>query len=180
MTTRTYQPWIIALAVLAASGAGPEPIAFHIGGNAVSPSDWTLDQLQTRLAAEIKPVENSSRGAKHTFSCVPLVSLLKAAGVETDFVMKPGGDPNVKNPQLRQAVVVTGRDGYTVVFSLGEILPAVGRRRVWVALEEDGQPLSDADGPVRLLVPDDKMPARGVHQIESIDVVDLGAPTTQP
>jgi hypothetical protein len=180
MTARTFQPWLIALAVLAASGAGAEPSAIHIGGNAVGPSDWTLEQIQTRLAAEIQPVEYSSRGAKHTFSCVPLVSLLKAAGVETDFVMKPGGNPKVKNPQLRQAVVVTGRDGYAVVFSLAEILPAVGDRQVWVALQEDGQPLSDADGPVRLLVPEDKMPARGVHQVASIDVVDFGAATTQP
>jgi hypothetical protein len=63
---------------------------------------------------------------------------------------------------------------------MGEILPMVGNRAIWVAMEEDGKPLSDKDGPVRLIAPEDKMPARGVHQIASIEIVELGAAATQP
>jgi hypothetical protein len=109
-----------------------------------------------------------------------LVSLLKAAGVPVEFVMKPGADPKVKNPQMRRAVLVSGRDGYSVAFSMAELLPMVGNRAVWVALEEDGKPLSENDGPVRLIVPDDGMPARGVHGVASIDVVEVNAAATQP
>jgi hypothetical protein len=180
MAIRTWQRWTIFFGLLAAIGAAPAPSEIHIGGSTTRPSDWSVEQLQTQLATEIKSVEYKSKGATHTFSCVPLVSVLKAAGVQTDFAMKGGKNPKVKNPQMRQAIVVSGRDGYTVVFSLAEALPMVGNRAIWVALEEDGKPLSETDGPVRLIVPEDKMPARGVHQIASIDVVELSASTTQP
>jgi hypothetical protein len=163
---------------IAAIGAGPDTV--HIGGSSFKGGDFTVAQLQQQVASEIKPVQYNSHGAPHTFNCVPLASVLKAAGAQTDFVMKPGADPKTKYPQLRQAVIVTGRDGYAVVFSLAEILPMVGDRAVWVALDEDGKPLSDSDGPVRLIIPDDKMPVRAVHEIASIDLVDIAPPTTEP
>jgi hypothetical protein len=180
MSIGTWRGWAAILAVMAAIGAAPSPSAIHISGLDVKPSDWTVEQLQTQLAAEIKPVEYKSKGAEHTFSCVPLVSVLEAAGIQTDFAMKGGANPKLKNPQMRQAVIVSGRDGYTVVFSMAEVLPMVGNRAIWVALQEDGKPLSPSDGPIRLIVPEDKMPARGVHQVATIDVVQLSAPTTQP
>ncbi len=77
-------------------------------------------------------------------------------------------------------VLVRGRDGYAVAFSMAEVLPMVGNRPVWVVLDEDGAPLPDSAGPVRLFVPDDQMPSRGVHQVDSIEIVDIGAATTQP
>jgi hypothetical protein len=180
MADRNWQRWTILFGLLAAMGAAPAPSEIHIEGTAITPSGWSVEQLQTQLATEIRPVEYKSKGVTHTFSCVPLVSVLKAAGVQTDFAMQGKTNPKVKNPQMRQAIVVSGRDGYTVVFSLAEALPMVGNRAIWVALEEDGKPLSQSDGPVRLIVPEDKMPARGVHQVASIDVVELSATTTQP
>jgi hypothetical protein len=180
MAVRTVQPWLIALLFLAAAGAGQAPSSIHITGPATQPSDWTVDQLETQLVTQIKDIDYNSRGAMHTFSCIPLASLLKAAGIQTDFAMKGGADPKTKNRQMRQVVVVGGRDGYTVVFSLAEVLPMVSDREIWVAVQEDGKPLSDNDGPVRLIVPDDQMPARAVHQIASIEVVELSAPKTQP
>jgi hypothetical protein len=72
-------------------------------------------------------------------------------------------------------VLVKGRDGYGVVFSLPELMAAVGNRTVWVALEEDGKPLAESDGPVRLIVPDDNAPARAVHEVGEIEVVEVGA-----
>jgi hypothetical protein len=179
MTARAWQRWTIAFGFLAIAAAAPAD-EIHIQGSTTKPSDWTVEQIQTQLAADIKPVEYKSKGAMHTFSCVPLVSLLKAAGVPVEFVMKPGADPKVKNPQMRRAVLVSGRDGYSVAFSMAELLPMVGNRAVWVALEEDGKPLSENDGPVRLIVPDDGMPARGVHGVASIDVVEVNAAATQP
>jgi hypothetical protein len=166
--------------VLASAGAASTPSSFHVAGFGINPSDWTVDKIQTQLADQIKPIQYTSHGAKHTFDCIPLIALLQAAGVPADFVMKSGVDPKLKNPQLRQVIIVSGRDGYAVVFSMAEVLPMVGDRPIWVALDEDGQPLNDNDEPVRLIVPDDKMPARGVHQVASIDIVQLSTPTTQP
>lgn len=176
---RIWKLWTISLALLSIAAA-PAVTPVHISGSAITPSDWTVDQIQSKLASDIKPMQYTTKGAKHTFNCVPLLSLLKAAGAGTDFTMQPGADPKVKNPLLRFAVIVRGRDGYTVVFSLAELLPSVGNRPVWVALDQDGKPIPDSDGPVRLFVPDDQAPARSVHEVGSIEVVDIGTPTTQP
>jgi hypothetical protein len=170
---------VLAVAICTIAAAGTSS-AIHVAGGGVKATDWTIDQLRSTLASEIKPIEYNSKGAKHTFSCVPLASVLKAAGVGTDFAMKGGADPKTKNPQMRVAVMVHGIDGYGAVFSLAEILPMVGNRAVWLALDEDGKPLADNDGPTRLIVPDDGMPARGVHQVASIEIIDLGSATTQP
>jgi hypothetical protein len=51
---------------------------------------------------------------------------------------------------------------------------------VWIALDVDGADIAAADGPMRLIVPDDATPARWVLAIESIEVVDASAPATQP
>ena len=62
------------------------------------------------------------------------------------------------------------RDGYRVVFSLGELDPATGGRRVFVVDRCDGKPLDADVGPLRLLVPEDARPARWVRQLQSITV----------
>jgi hypothetical protein len=168
------------LVLLVGLGADQAPSTVHIQGAGVTASDWSADQIQTQLASDVQSVQYKNKGADHTFSCVPLVSLLKAAGVETSMVMNPKADPKTKNPQMRRVLIVSGRDGYTVVFSMAEVMPMVGKRAVWVAFQEDGKPLADNDGPVRLIVPEDGMPARGVHEVATIDVEELSAPTTQP
>jgi DMSO/TMAO reductase YedYZ molybdopterin-dependent catalytic subunit len=53
-------------------------------------------------------------------------------------------------------------------------------RKIWLALDVDGKPLPDADGPMKLVVPDDAKPARWVHAVQSISVVKLEPPATQP
>jgi hypothetical protein len=171
---------LLGLVGTAGLAQGQDSDKVHVAGPGIVVSVWGVTQTETELASDVKPVKYKSHGADHTFDCVPLASFLKAAGAQTDFVMQPGADPKVKNPQLRRAVIVTGRDGYAVVFSLAELLPAIGNRTVWLALDEDGKPLADSDGPMRLIVPDDKMPARAVHEIASIEIVDLAGAATQP
>jgi hypothetical protein len=180
MVTRKWELWMVGFVIFAAIAAGPAPSTIHVVGSAVKTGDWSVDQLQTQLASQIKAVDYNSRGGKHTFHCVPLIAVLQAAGVSGDFAMNGAADPKIKNPQMRQVVLVRGRDGYAVVFSMAEVLPMVGNRAVWVALDEDGAPLDDSAGPVRLIVPDDQMPSRGVHQVDSIEVIDVGSATTQP
>ncbi len=182
MFARKWFGVAIVLALVGTAGLvrGQDSDKVHVAGRGIVVSVWGVTQTQTELASDAKPVKHKSHGADHTFDCVPLVSFLKAAGADANFVMQPGADPNVKNPHLRRVVIVTGRDGYAVVFSLAELLPAIGDRTVWLALDEDGKPLPEGDGPMRLIVPDDKMPGRAVHEIASIELVDLSAPATQP
>ncbi len=77
----------------------------------------------------------------------------------------------LRRPQLASYVVVTARDGYRAVFSLAELDPSIGNRKVILVDRCDGKPLDDKNGPLRLIAPDEMRPARWVRQIESIRVV---------
>jgi DMSO/TMAO reductase YedYZ molybdopterin-dependent catalytic subunit len=78
--------------------------------------------------------------------------------------------PGVKNDILRHTVVVTGRDGYTIVLSVGEIDPKFGGDRAMIAYAKDGKPLSKDRGFARLIVPTDKSAGRAVFGIASITI----------
>jgi DMSO/TMAO reductase YedYZ molybdopterin-dependent catalytic subunit len=94
--------------------------------------------------------------------------------------MDPKADPRMKNSELRLVVGVECRDGYLITFSLGELLADIGNRHVWLALDMDGQPLPQRDGPIRLIVPEDVKPGRWAHAVQAIFVVNITAPTTRP
>jgi hypothetical protein len=93
---------------------------------------------------------------------VALRDLLRKAGA-----MSP--DP-LRGHDLARVVTVRARDGYRVVFSLAELDATLGDRAVFVVDRCDGKPLDEKDGPLRLLVPADKRPARAMRQLEAIRV----------
>ncbi len=109
-----------------------------------------------------------------------MLSILKAAGVDAGVGKNPTADPKMKNAALHLVVVVRGRDGYVAVFSLAELLPEIGDKPAWIALDEDGAALSERDGPVKLIVPGDAKPGRWVHGVAGIEVVDESKPAPQP
>ena len=70
-------------------------------------------------------------------------------------------------------LLVKARDGYTVLFSLGELDAKLGAAPAIVATTCDGKTIDASDGPFRLIVPQDQRPARSVRQVERLAVVDL-------
>ena len=70
-------------------------------------------------------------------------------------------------------VIAEAKDGYAVVFSLGELDPDLGAARIVVADKRDGKLLFAYQGPVRLVVPADKEGARSVRMLEKLEVVKL-------
>ena len=86
----------------------------------------------------------TSRGTTRRVSGVPLQKILAEVGVEPGAMGKDL-EPGKKRLGLRQAVVVTARDGFQAVFSVGELWPGLGPTRVLVVDRVDGKPL-DADG----------------------------------
>jgi DMSO/TMAO reductase YedYZ molybdopterin-dependent catalytic subunit len=153
--------------------------SIQLAGDLDHPAKWTIDQIKSTLSSEIKSIEFTTHGQKHSYDCVPLLSLLKAAGARTDLKMGPTVAPHIKNLALRLVVVITASDGYTVSFSLAELLPQIGNREAWLALDQDNQPFPPRDAPARLIVPGDTIPARSIHAISEIDLIDPTAPTTQ-
>jgi len=170
--------WLLCLIPATANAAD----AIQVAGTDGAVQSWTVARMKDALAGDAKTIEYTGRGQKHTANAVPLVALLKAAGVPVALKMDPNADPKLKNHNLRLAVVVEAGDGYTAAFSLGELMPEIGNKEVWLVLDEDGKPLSQRDGLVKLVLPAEKMPARWVRDVVSISVVDPTAakrPTTQ-
>jgi DMSO/TMAO reductase YedYZ molybdopterin-dependent catalytic subunit len=66
--------------------------------------------------------------------------------------------------------VATGSDGYKAVLALAEADPEFHPGEVLVADQMDGKPLDPKTGPFRLVVTEDKRPARSVHSLVSIEV----------
>jgi hypothetical protein len=97
-----------------------------------------------------------------TYSGVPLMDLLAHLGV-------PHGK-DLMERALAKYVVATGSDGYTSVVALAEIDPEFHPGTVLVADSLDGKPLPGKTGPFRLVVSEDKRPARSVWGLVSIDV----------
>jgi hypothetical protein len=102
-------------------------------------------------------------GNSHTYEGVSLNLLLSQCGVPQK------GDLRGKGMSL--AVLAEAADGYHVVFSLAELDTDFTGTQVLVADTVDGKPLAEKEGPLRLVVPNDKRPARWVRMLKSLRVV---------
>jgi hypothetical protein len=153
--------------------AADSPPSIEVKGAVEKAGKWTAASLRKQFAAEIKPIEYTSRGQKHSASCIALSSILHEAGADAQMKMGPDVSPAMKNHALRLAVVVTSFDGYTACFSLAELLPDFGNTTAYVALDSDGKPFPEGEGHLRVIVPSDKKPARSVRDVQAINVVDV-------
>ncbi len=137
---------------------------FALEGAIEKPGAWGRERLLRELASEIKTVDYVVKGERRSARAVSLLSLIQAS--------KPRLNPRAKNHLLAFTVFVRASDGYTMSFSLGEMSPTEGKRAIWVAFEREGRPILGDDGPVEILVPEDGRPARFVHGVNRIIVVD--------
>lgn len=79
-------------------------------------------------------------------------------------------DPAKHRDAVRQAVLVTGQDGYVAVLALAEIAPEFEGKQVILALSADNKPLG---GHWRLVVPADQRGGRSVRDVVRIEIVSL-------
>ncbi|MGC1648010.1 MAG: molybdopterin-dependent oxidoreductase [Candidatus Sulfotelmatobacter sp.] len=97
------------------------------------------------------------------FEGVPLSNLLSLGGI-------PLGD-TMRGPRMTEALLVEAADGYRVVFALAEVDPAFATREIIVADRRDGKPMDAKEGPLRIVAPGDKRPARWVRQVTTLRVI---------
>jgi hypothetical protein len=101
---------------------------------------------------------------KVQYEGVPLKAVLEKAGVLN--AAKP-----LHGKQLLQYVVITGADGYRVLFSLAELDEATGATSsVLLADTVEGKPLAEKEARLQLVVPSDKRPERFVRMVTGITV----------
>jgi DMSO/TMAO reductase YedYZ molybdopterin-dependent catalytic subunit len=135
-------------------------IVFRIDGDIERPQQWTLDDLAALPRREVRA--RNRDGTEATFAGVALVEILRLAGV-------PLGD-KLRGSNMALYLLIEAADGYRVVFALPELDPAFTERVVLLADHRDGQPLATTEGPLRLVIPDEKRQARWVRQVGSCTV----------
>lgn len=105
---------------------------------------------------------NTHTSTDETYSGVRLADILAKFGA-------PLGD-DLRGRALANYVVATGSDGYQAVLALGEVDPSFHPGEVIVADAMDGKPLDAHSGPLKLVVTEDKRPARSVRNLISIEL----------
>lgn len=107
-------------------------------------------------------VHNPHANADETYSGVRLADLLTKLGA-------PLGK-ELRGEALALYVVAKALDGYAAVLSLAEIDPEFHSGEVIVADAMNDKPLDPHSGPLKLVVTEDKRPARCVRNLNEIDV----------
>jgi DMSO/TMAO reductase YedYZ molybdopterin-dependent catalytic subunit len=153
------------VAARAAPQATPAPAdTIQVSGQVTNPTEVAVADLQALPAETVDATYRMSDGseARHTFTGPRLWDALQIA--------EPMIEPELPESSLRLFVVLTAKDGYVVVLSMGEIDPEFGGQPYLLAWEEDGQPLAGEQGPAMLVTPGDVSEGRFIYGVVSIEV----------
>ncbi|MGE3277073.1 MAG: molybdopterin-dependent oxidoreductase [Vicinamibacterales bacterium] len=134
--------------VLVVGGAVPTPLSLSAADLAAFPRTTVT-------------VEEAGLGVSYTGVLVR--DLLERAGA-------PVGE-GLRGENLSLVVLAHARDGYRVALAIAELDPDFSGRDVIVADRANGQLLLDHQGPLRLVVPGDRRPARRVRMLDRLEVV---------
>jgi hypothetical protein len=107
-------------------------------------------------------VHNSHTNADETYSGVRLADLLIKMGAPLGI--------ELHGEALANYIVATGSDGYQAVLAIGEVDPSFHPGEVIVADAMNGKPLDAHSGPFKLVVTEDKRPARSVRNLTTIEL----------
>jgi DMSO/TMAO reductase YedYZ molybdopterin-dependent catalytic subunit len=138
--------------------------ALELRGDLPNPHRIDASELHKLPRTEVRTTDPHQPGKEIVYAGVPLAEVLKAGGMALD-----SGMPSIRD-MVSMTVVIEAIDGYRVVFSLAELDPALTDRIILVADSKDGQPLPSREGPFRIIVPGEKLPARWVRQVKTVTV----------
>lgn len=136
--------------------------ALKIDGNVPRPLSLSLSDLKSMPRQTLKVVNPHSKKTE-TYQGVLLAELLRRAGV-------PHGEL-LRGKAMTTCVLAEATDNYRVVFSLAELDSAFLDSDVIVADTLDGVPLGANEGPLKLVAPHDKRPARWIRMVKSITLL---------
>ena len=120
---------------------------------------FTVEQLR-QMPQQSVALANPDHRTAEIYEGVLLRDLL--AKLDTAIGKKVHAD------DMRNYVEVSGRDGYRVVFALAELDPSFQDNDVLVAISNEGKPLDDELGPIRVIAPQDKRHGRSVRMVTTI------------
>jgi DMSO/TMAO reductase YedYZ molybdopterin-dependent catalytic subunit len=138
--------------------------SLDLRGNLPNPRRIDASEFHKLPRVEVRTTDPQDPGKQIVYSGTPLVEVLKAGGLLLD-----SGMAGIRQT-VTMTVLVEATDGYRAVFSLAEIDPELTDRVILVADSKDSQPLPPREGPFRIIVPDEKRPARWVRQVRVVTV----------
>jgi hypothetical protein len=107
-------------------------------------------------------VHNGHSKADETYAGVRLADLLAKLGAPLGHDLRGAG--------LAGYIVATGSDGYVAVIALAEVDTTFHSGEVLVADTMNGAALDEKSGPFKLVVTEDKRPARWVRNLVSVEL----------
>lgn len=147
----------VLLAALANAQTAPA-VSLNVRGEVETPQKLAAADLAKLPQRTIRAKGHD--GKETEFTGVPLGEILKLAGV------KFGEELRGKN--LALYLVVEAADGYRSVYALTELDPLFTDKLILLATKREGKPLDDKEGPLRIIVPDEKRQGRWVRQVTSL------------
>lgn len=155
--------FLLRCTLLAALSLGLNAAELTVKGDIASPLVLKTDEI-AQMPHETVSIPDHD-GSSASYEGVPLREILRKAGV-------PFGK-DLRGKALASYIIAKAKDGYEVVFSLGELDAAFGNESILVADKVGGKPLFEYQGPLRLVCPNDKAGARSVRMLETIELVRL-------
>jgi len=150
----------LAALLISHPAAAADSPSLKLGGNVEHPQTFTLADLKTMPSTQVDASFGTMHGQEHhVWTGVKLLALIEKAGVKTE---------KAKFAILRHSVLISGKDGYAVALSMGEMEPMAENKPVIIAYRSDAAP-TDLPG-LRLVVPNDQHGARQVHDVTEINI----------
>ena len=133
-------------------------------GDLPHPHRMEASALHQLPRMEVRITDPHDPGKEIVYAGPSLIEVLKAGGLLLDPGMAGIRDT------VAMTVLVSATDGYRAAFALAELEPELTDRVILLADTKDGQPLPPHEGPFRIIVPNEKRPARWVRQVSAVTV----------
>ncbi|MGE0126537.1 MAG: molybdopterin-dependent oxidoreductase [Blastocatellales bacterium] len=135
-------------------------VRLRVGGEVGKQLDLSAEDLAKLPRRKARAKDHG--GTEAEFEGVAMTEILKLAGA-------PAGE-QLRGDKLVLFLLVEAADNYRAVFALPELDALYTDKLVLLADRRDGKPLSEKEGPLRIIVPDEKRHARWVRQVIALTV----------
>ena len=139
----------------------------RVVGNVATPLSLSANDLKAMPRKTLK-VLNPHENKEEIYEGVAVQELLRKAGVPQN--------EKLRGSAMATSVLAEAADGYRVLYSLAELDSDFQDSDVIVADTMNGSPLGDKQGPLRMVAPHDKRPARWIRMLKSLTVVTVAPP----
>jgi hypothetical protein len=151
---------LVCLLPASASAAEDTQTLLTITQKGAELGTFSLVALEAAGAVTVTVADDSGQSSNYTG--VPIAQLLESVGVSLG--------KSVRGERLAEFVMVRAEDGYRVLFSLAETDPMFRERALLLCYRKNGGPLPDKEGPLRVVIADEKRHARWVRQVTAIEL----------